>query len=85
MMTGRESVNNCVNGTGTHFSEGIPNGRASVGFKPSQIVIKQLHQTDNDFMDFRLCRLNVGTLRGRSGKIVEMLERINRHWLCTGS
>ena len=63
MMTGKDISYNCVNKTGTLFSEGVTHGRASVGCKPSQIVIKQLHQTDNDLMDFKLCSLNIGTLR----------------------
>ena len=82
MMTGRDNRYNCVNGTGTLYSEGVAHGRASVGCKPSQTIIKRLHQTDNDFVDFRLCSLNVGTLRGRSGEIVEMLERRSIDMCC---
>ena len=82
MMTGRDNIYNCVNGTVTLYSEDVAHGRASVSCKPSQTVIKRLHQTD---IDFRLCSLNVGTLRGRFGEIVEMLERRSIDVLCTRS
>ena len=78
-MTTERNQMNCVNETGT-VSEGVAHGRTGVRCKPSQIVIQRLHQQEQDkdkeeLMSFRVCSLNVGTLRGRSSEIVEMLER----------
>ena len=74
-MTNETETKNCVNGTGT-LSEGVAHGRTGVRCKPGQIVIKRLYQQDKDeTLSMRLASVNVGTLRGRSGEILGMLER----------
>ena len=47
----------------------------SVKCRPSWTVIKQLHRLQSKFVDLRVYSVNVKTLRGRSGEILEMLER----------
>ena len=84
-MTNKQNPGNCVNETGT-TSEGLAHVRSSVRCKPRQIVIQRLHQPEQEgeekTVSFRYSCLNVGTLRGRSGEIVEMLERRNLDVCC---
>ena len=37
-------------------------------------IIQWLHHLESKFLDLGVCIVNVGTLRGRSGEILEMLE-----------
>lgn len=64
-----------VNGIGTFKSEDVMRGRISIKCRTSQTVIQQLDHQECKFVDLRVCNLNVGTLRGWSGEIAEMLER----------
>lgn len=73
-MVHQNTSDNCVNGTGT-FCEGVAHGRSSVRCVQSPIVIKRMHQPLIDNVRFRVGTLNVGTMRGRSGEVVEMLCR----------
>ena len=61
---------NCANGIETFQGENAAHGRTSVRCRPSQ----RLHHLECKFLDLRVCCLNVGILRGRSGEIVKMLE-----------
>ena len=64
---------NCVNGTGAGNSEGVAHGRRAVRCVQSPTVIKRTHQTND--IRFRIGTLNIGTMRGRSSEIAEMLSR----------
>ena len=66
---------NYVNGVGTFQSKDAMHGRTSARCRPSQTVIMQIHHLERMFVDLRVCSVNVGTIRGRSGEIVERLER----------
>ena len=81
MMVQININHNCINGAGTSC-EGVAHGRGWC-----KIVNKRLHQNLSDVsVKFRVGTLNVGTMRGRSGEVVETLSR--RHidlWLCSGN
>ena len=47
-------------------------GRTSVRCRPSQTIIQQLYHLESKFVDLEVYSVNMGTLRGRSGEIVEM-------------
>ena len=68
MMDQNRNESNCVNGSGVH-DKGPAHGRSCVNLEHRPIVI-QLSRTK-----FRLGSWNVGTMRGRSGKVVEVLTR----------
>ena len=42
--------------------------------KHSQTLIQQQHQIESKSIDFPVCSVNVGTFKGQSGEIAEMLE-----------
>ena len=65
---------NCVNGA-TTSSGGVAHGRGVAGCRQPQTVNKRLHQGRGGDTSFRLGTLNVGTLRGKSGEVVETLTR----------
>ena len=56
-------------GTGNHQVEGISNSRAGVRCEHRQIISQLSHQ------NFRMCSWNVGTMRGRSNEVVEVMSR----------
>ena len=60
---------NCTNRTGT-LSEDVVHSR----IRQTLTIIQQLHQLESKFGDLLVCSVNVGTLKGRSGEIEEMLE-----------
>ena len=55
-------------GAGNHQVEGVPNGRVGVRCEHRQIVSQLSHQ------NFRVCSWNVGTMRGRSNEVVEVMS-----------
>ena len=57
------------NGTGSQEVEGAGNGRVDARYGLHQIVIQQPYQ------NFRVATLNIGTMRGRSGEVVETVAR----------
>ena len=63
---------NCINGAGVN-DEGPAHSRVSVGPEHRQTVIKRSGNYNSD--QFRIGSLNVGTLRGRTGEVVETLNR----------
>ena len=65
---------NCVNGA-TTTNGGAAHGRGAAGCRHTQTVSKRLHQGSGGAIKFRLGTLNVGTLRGKSGEVVETLTR----------
>ena len=65
--------NNCVNGAGV-LDKSSAHGRTGVNPEHHPTVIQRSGPTTVESM-FRVCTLNVGTLRGRSGEIVETLTR----------
>ena len=65
---------NCVNGA-TTTSGGVAHGRGVAGCRQTQTVSKRLHQGRGGATNFRIGTLNVGTLRGKSGEVVETLTR----------
>ena len=73
MMVNKQILNhNCVNRVGVH-DKGPAHGRVSVNPEHCQTVIKQSGKHNHEL--FRLGTWNVGTLRGRTGEIVETLNR----------
>ena len=73
---------NCVNEIGTFQNEDASHGRTSVRCRAIQNVIQRLHHLEIKFIDLRVCSVNVGTFRDRSGEIVKMLERRSLHICC---
>ena len=72
-MVNKQILNyNCVNRAGVH-DKGPAHGRVSVNPEHCQTVIKQSGKHNHEL--FRLGTCNVGTLRGRTGEIVETLNR----------
>ena len=63
-----------MKGIKTFQNEDPTHGKTSGRYRPSQTVIQRLHHLESKFIDFRVCSVNAGTLRGRSREIVEMLE-----------
>ena len=59
----------CERGAGNHQVEGVPNGRVGVRCEHRQIVSQLSHQ------NFRVCSWNIGTMRGRSNDVVEVMSR----------
>ena len=74
-MSSKVDLNNCVKGTGTNLNKSFTHGRTHVRCRHSQTVIKLLHKPNESLMSLRLSSLNFGSLRERSGEIVEFLER----------
>ena len=72
--TSNSSKVNCVNGA-TTTSGGVAHGRGVAGCRQTQTVSKRLHQGRGGATNFRIGTLNVGTLRGKSGEVVETLTR----------
>lgn len=68
---------NCVTEIGSFQSDYAAHGRTSVRCRPSQADILQLYQLESEFVDLQACNVNVGTLRGRSRDIADMLERMS--------
>ena len=64
---------NCVNGAGVN-DKGPAHGRVGVNPEHCPIVIQRSGTTESE-SKFRVGTLNVGTLRGRSGEVVETLSR----------
>ena len=50
--------------------------------KPNQTVIQRFDHLESKFADLLVCSVNVGTLRGSSGEVVEMLERRSVNIYC---
>ena len=69
-----DNQTNCVNGTGTLRSESVAHGRTDVRCEHCQIVTQLSHRKVDSLL-LRMASINVGTLRGRAGEVVEMLER----------
>ena len=69
-----DNQTNCINGTGTLRSESVAHGRTDVRCEHHQIVTQLSHRKVDSLL-LRMASINVGTLRGRAGEIVEMLER----------
>ena len=65
---------NCVNGIGTVLSEDTAHGKSSAVSSVYTNVIHGLYFVKNKFLDFKICNVNVETLWGKPGEIVEMLE-----------
>ena len=59
----------CERGAGNHQVEGVPNNRASVRCEHYQIISQLSHQ------NFRVCSWTVGTMRGRSNEVVDVISR----------
>ena len=59
-------------GTGNYVAEGVVNGRVGCGPTRSSHM---RNQCEIPHLKFRVATLNVGTLRGRSGEVVETLSR----------
>ena len=74
---------NCVNRAGV-VDEGPMHGRADVSPEHHQIVI-QLSETTDTEQKFKLGSLNVVTMRGCAGEVVETLSRRKVDVLGTGS
>ena len=74
-MTCNLNRDNCVNGTGTICGEGVAHGKTQFRCRTGRTVSQLLHQPDSEFMKFRTCSLNVGSLHKRESEVVEMLER----------
>ena len=70
--------NNCVNRAGVQ-NEGSAHGRAGVNPEHHPIVNQQSGTIESKF---RVCTLNVGTMRGRSGEVAETLSRRNIDVCC---
>ena len=64
--------NNCVNGTATSC-DGAAHGRVGVSCEHRPTVIPLSHRSSTE--SIRIGTLNVGTMRGRSSEIVEMITR----------
>ena len=73
MMVHFHSSHNCVNGARV-IDEGPAHGRVGVIPEHHQIVNQRSGANQSVF---RLGSLNVGTLRGRAGEVVETLTRRN--------
>ena len=69
-----DNQTNCVNGTGTLRSESVAHGRTDVRCEHCQIVTQLSHRKVDSLL-LRMASINVCTLRGRAGEVVEMLER----------
>ena len=66
---------NCVNGASTDCG-GVAHGRGVARCKQPQIVSKRLHrEVGGPTTNFRIGTLNVGTLRGKAGEVVETMTR----------
>ena len=63
---------NCINGARV-IDDGLIHGRADVNPEHCQIIIQQSGTTDAE-QKFRLQSLNVGTMRGCGGEVVETLK-----------
>ena len=78
MMVQSVFNHNCVNGAGV-YNKGPAHGRVGVNPEHRQIVNKRSgnnnKNNNNDGGKFRIGSLNVGTLRGRTGEVVETLNR----------
>ena len=61
---------NCINRSGTFQSEDVLQSRTSGRCKP----ISRSNLLESKFVDLQVFRANVGTLRGSSGELVEVLE-----------
>ena len=73
MMVQNCTRHNCVNGAGV-INEGTVHGRAGVNPEHHPIVIQRSGTLVSE-SKFRVGTLNVGTLRERSGEVVETLTR----------
>ena len=74
-MSSKVDLSNCVKGTGTNPPVSFAHSRPYVRCSRSKTVIKLLHQPNESLMSLTLCSLNIGSLQGRSGEIVEFFER----------
>ena len=61
---------NCINRSGTFQSEDVLQSRTSDRCK----AISRSNLLEIKFVDLQVFRANVGTLRGSSGELVEVLE-----------
>ena len=73
IMAQLQNKDNCVNGAGV-LDESSAHGRDGVNPEHHQIVNQQ-SGTDATNSILRIGSLNVGTMRGRSGEVIETLER----------
>ena len=71
-----ESVNkpNRLNGSGNFQSEDAVHGRTRLRCRPSQTVNQPLQHLESKFVDLQTRIVNLGTLIGRSGGILDMLK-----------
>ena len=69
-----DNLTNCVNGTGTLRGESVAHGRTDVRCEHRHTVTQLSHRKVDSLL-LRMAGINVGTLRGRAGEVVEMLER----------
>ena len=81
-MTKSIDKRNYVNGIGTFQIEDAAHGHTGVRCRPSQTVIQRLHHLESKFVDVRVCSVNVEALRGKSGEIVKILERMSLDICC---
>ena len=68
---------NCVNGAGV-IDEGDIHRRADVNLEHLRIIIHRSGTTDTE-RKFRLGGLNVGTMRGCAGELVETMKNKEEH------
>ena len=86
MIVQKPITNNCVNGTGVN-NESSAHGRDGVNSEHHSIVIQRsgtikVKENPEKESKFRVSTWNVGTLRGRSGEVVETLSRRNIDVCC---
>ena len=67
---------------GTFQSKDAAHGRTGARGRSSHNVIQWLHHLESKFVDLRVCSVNVGNVRGRSGDIVEMLKCTSVDFSC---
>lgn len=60
---------NHINGIGCHTVW------LNIGCRPNQTTTQWLHHLESMFEGLQVCSVDVGTLRGTSGEIVEMLKQ----------
>ena len=80
MMVQKQNLDNCVNRAGVNH-ESSAHGRDGVNPEHHPTVIKRsgttetTETTERTELKFKVGSLNVGTMRGRSGEVVETLTR----------
>ena len=79
-MTKSVDKPNRLNGSGNFQSEDAVHGRTRLRCRPSQTVNQPLQHLESKFVDLQTCIVNVGTLIGRSGGIVDMLKLLENRF-----